>query len=251
MSTDTLTQIKTAIGTGDTNTARHLLRDQLKQEPNADLYYYASQVALDNEQKVEFLEKAIALDPFHTEAQAQFKALTQTFDDADFGRLETAREVMERALYNKKPYEANPQAYDLATFWARLLAYIIDYIVVLVLQLASGFLLGLAVGPFLQTSEQLATLQSFAIIISLVVITGYYTVGLVQGNGQTLGKRLMKIRVIRMEGDKLTIGHAILRNIIGYLLSAIFLVIGFLWVFTDKDKQAWHDKLVSTVVVQE
>jgi hypothetical protein len=62
-----LNGIRSAIGHADVDKARELLRDAL-QNPTADTYYLASQVALNTSQQVQFLEKAIELDPFHQEA---------------------------------------------------------------------------------------------------------------------------------------------------------------------------------------
>jgi hypothetical protein len=71
-------QIKAAIDSFDTSHARELLRDAMK-EADAETFYLASRVALDDDQKQEFLEKAVALDPFHEKARAalkQFKSAT-------------------------------------------------------------------------------------------------------------------------------------------------------------------------------
>jgi hypothetical protein len=70
--TDRLTRIREAIDTFDIELARELLREELKSYPSAEAYYLAAQVALNDNQKKSFLEKAIELDPFHAAAhQAQ------------------------------------------------------------------------------------------------------------------------------------------------------------------------------------
>ncbi len=68
------TQIKEAIDSFDMSHARELLRDAMK-EANAETYYLASLVALDDDQKREFLEKAVALDPFHEKARQSLKQM--------------------------------------------------------------------------------------------------------------------------------------------------------------------------------
>ncbi|MBI1259440.1 MAG: hypothetical protein GC204_18385 [Chloroflexi bacterium] len=65
-------EIKAAIDASDVNRARQLLRDALK-EADAETYYLASQVAVDDEQRREFLEKAVELDPFHGGARTALK----------------------------------------------------------------------------------------------------------------------------------------------------------------------------------
>lgn len=66
MNTD-LQKVKNAIDSFDYDEARNLLKPMLK-NPNADILYLASMVALDQEQAKEFLEQAVKLDPFHKSA---------------------------------------------------------------------------------------------------------------------------------------------------------------------------------------
>lgn len=72
----------------------------------------------------------------------------------------------------------------------------------------------------------------------------------VNWNGQTLGKKLMKIKVVREDGQKLDYATAVVRYL-GYILSALALCLGYLWVLWDEKKQGWHDKIAKTLVVKE
>lgn len=65
--------------------------------------------------------------------------------------------------------------------------------------------------------------------------------------GQTLGKRLMDLKIIRVSGDPITPGLAFLRWT-GYFLS-FFFFLGFIWIALDPKKQGWHDKIAGTLVV--
>jgi len=68
--------------------------------------------------------------------------------------------------------------------------------------------------------------------------------------GQTPGKLLMGVRIARTNGQRLTIGRALLRYL-GYWLSAIPLGLGFFWVLVDDQRQGWHDKLAGTYVIYD
>ncbi|MCL4253586.1 MAG: hypothetical protein KJ043_07395 [Anaerolineae bacterium] len=57
-------QIRAKIDSFDLDGARQLLRQALN-EADAETYYLASQVALNDNQKRDFLQKAVQLDPFH------------------------------------------------------------------------------------------------------------------------------------------------------------------------------------------
>ncbi|MBX3086385.1 MAG: hypothetical protein KF716_32410 [Anaerolineae bacterium] len=68
-------EIKNAIDSFDIERARTLLREALK-NPDAETYYLASQVALNDEQKTEFLTKALNLDPAHRNARLALDKLS-------------------------------------------------------------------------------------------------------------------------------------------------------------------------------
>jgi uncharacterized RDD family membrane protein YckC len=66
--------------------------------------------------------------------------------------------------------------------------------------------------------------------------------------GQTPGKMLMGVRVVRLDAQPLTVGTALVRYLCLWL-SALPLGLGFLWVLADDRRQAWHDKVASTCVI--
>jgi uncharacterized RDD family membrane protein YckC len=67
--------------------------------------------------------------------------------------------------------------------------------------------------------------------------------------GQTVGKKLLNIRVIDFAtGGPIGHGRAFLRWL-GRILSGIPLLLGYLWMLWDKEKQTWHDKIANCVVV--
>ncbi len=68
-------------------------------------------------------------------------------------------------------------------------------------------------------------------------------------SGQTVGKRAMSIRVIDSDtGGAIGTGRAVVRYFARWL-SAIPCLLGYFWMLWDSDKQTWHDKLSSAVVV--
>ncbi len=103
-------------------------------------------------------------------------------------------------------------------------------------------------------------LMAVSMPFALVDIGAYYAVStaigilyftLMEGGsrGQTVGKRAMGIRVIdSSHGGSIGYGRAFVRYI-GRLLSSIVLFIGYLWMLWDEQKQTWHDKLASDLVV--
>jgi len=78
----------------------------------------------------------------------------------------------------------------------------------------------------------------------------YLTVILSWWKGQTVGKRLMKIRVVRLDGEPITWWIAFERAG-GYAAGFATGLLGFAQVFWDANRQAIHDRIVGTVVVQD
>jgi uncharacterized RDD family membrane protein YckC len=125
---------------------------------------------------------------------------------------------------------------------ARLVAYIVDIIIVSVLCIVlSAVAVALAV-----TIPILAILPILAVIVVPLVYFPYYW----SRTGQTPGMKMMAITVVRdRDGGPVTSGQAILR-LVGYWVSGLFFGLGYLWIFIDKRRRAWHDLIAGTVVIE-
>ncbi|MCI0439208.1 MAG: RDD family protein, partial [Chloroflexi bacterium] len=92
------------------------------------------------------------------------------------------------------------------------------------------------------------------------LIIGYIVWSLiVYARGQTPGKQLMGIRAVRIDGAEAGWGLTFVREflikgvVFGFIsgfTGGIFGLVNYLWPFADRDQQAIHDKVVSTLVVQ-
>jgi len=78
--------------------------------------------------------------------------------------------------------------------------------------------------------------------------TVYMTILLSWWKGQTVGKRLMGIRVLRLDGEPITWWTAFERAG-GYAAGFATGLLGFAQVIWDANRQAIHDRIVGTVVV--
>ena len=68
-------------------------------------------------------------------------------------------------------------------------------------------------------------------------------------SGQTLGKMLTGLKVLKTDGKKPSFGSLLLRHLIGYPLTALTLGLGFLPAVFGQKGRALHDYLSGTVVV--
>jgi hypothetical protein len=78
----------------------------------------------------------------------------------------------------------------------------------------------------------------------------YFTAMLVLMHGQTPGKKLLGIRVIRLDGKPIT-GWIAFERFGGYAASAATGLLGFAQILWDRNRQALHDKATETVVIRE
>jgi uncharacterized RDD family membrane protein YckC len=129
-----------------------------------------------------------------------------------------------------------------AGFVPRLAAYLTDTLVVLVLSSFYGFLIGLLF------NHLTCGLQVLLLGAGVLGACAYYPYFWVR-SGQTPGKRLLHLKVVRCDGQPLSWGTAIGRYL-GYIVSALPLYLGFLWILWDRNKQGFHDKIAGTVVVR-
>jgi uncharacterized RDD family membrane protein YckC len=93
------------------------------------------------------------------------------------------------------------------------------------------------------------TLKGAGEALSLVLVFAYFTYFEGGPRGQTPGKQALGIRVVSFDtGGPIGYGRGFIR-MIGRYLSALVLYLGYFWMLWDGEKQCWHDKLASDVVV--
>ena len=119
-----------------------------------------------------------------------------------------------------------------AGFWLRFVAIIIDFIIV-------GFVSGI-LGSII---------PSMSGIINLLVWGGYYVYLESSEYQGTVGKILLGLKVTDLKGNRITPQVATIR-FFGRILSGIILGIGYLMAAFTEKKQALHDIVAGTLVIQ-
>jgi uncharacterized RDD family membrane protein YckC len=85
---------------------------------------------------------------------------------------------------------------------------------------------------------------------AILVLTFFLYLWWGNATGQSIGKSSLRLQVVDKDtGQPLGVWRGLLRTLF-YIPSALILFLGFLSVIWDKDKQAWHDKVARSVVVQ-
>lgn len=67
--------------------------------------------------------------------------------------------------------------------------------------------------------------------------------------GQTLGMRTWRLRLVSVDGGRVTWRQAAAR-FFGACLSGIALGAGFLWALGDPERRTWHDRLSRTAITE-
>jgi uncharacterized RDD family membrane protein YckC len=132
-----------------------------------------------------------------------------------------------------------------AGFLIRFVASVIDGIIFNILFVAMNQIF-IGKSAVASPVKALAFVLLYQMMISFLIycLPLYY-------NGQTLGKKLLKIKVIPVDGQKmLSMNQILKREWLGKFLSLIVFMIGFIWAKFDKKSQAWHDKIAKTYVVK-
>ena len=144
------------------------------------------------------------------------------------------------------PYATGPQVVVVppnqmrfAGWWRRLLAMLIDSILIVLLSVVVGAILSF-----------IPVLGWIADVILPIVFPLLYYVMLESGKSQaTLGKQMLGMKVVDLQGRAISGGTAFGRNI-GKVVSSLALFIGwFMPIFSSK-KQAMHDMMAGTVVIK-
>jgi uncharacterized RDD family membrane protein YckC len=135
-------------------------------------------------------------------------------------------------------------SHDYASFWQRAVAFLVDWLIVVVISMP---VIVVAFGAEYFSLDPVR--RSGDLLIALVV--GAAIVWFWRSYGATPGKLAVGVKIVDVQTGKAPSTGRLVLRLICYLLSALPLYLGFLWVAVDRRKQGWHDKIAGTIVVQE
>ena len=125
----------------------------------------------------------------------------------------------------------DPQTYELASISKRFFASFLDGLILI-------FTVGILAMLLADRNLAIDVLGQFI----------YYWYFWTRWEGQTPGKRVMNIRIVKGDGSPIN-GVDVLVRYMGYTISSLFLGLGYFWAIFDSKNQAWHDKLAGTYVI--
>jgi uncharacterized RDD family membrane protein YckC len=86
-------------------------------------------------------------------------------------------------------------------------------------------------------------------LYAFVLVVGYYIV-CESATGATLGKRIVGIRVVGEDGEHVTFGAAVVRNLLRFVDALFFYFVGFIFAILSTRGQRLGDRAAHTIVVR-
>jgi len=139
--------------------------------------------------------------------------------------------------------------YEAATLWERLIATMIDGIIVLALYL---FLMMLVLSA--NDSELINTDRGWFIFLGFLPVVGfmlYNFLSEVLANGQSWGKKAMGVKVIRLDGKEAGLSDSLLRAVF-YLVDGVMTlgILGSILISSTAKRQRLGDMTANTTVIK-
>jgi uncharacterized RDD family membrane protein YckC len=156
-----------------------------------------------------------------------------------------AHEVAElRALFGFKKQANIPQYFG--SFDQRLTASALDWFFVLLVCVPIAFIVSVFVTD---KAQRIVIAISLAFIVPLVKII-YHIVMECSAKQATVGKQLIRIKVCDLEGNRISFGRSLWRNV-AKLFSVAPFFLGYIFSFFNKTQQCMHDMLAGTLVMKD
>lgn len=149
---------------------------------------------------------------------------------------------------------AEGMIFEYAGFWRRFLAFLFDWLILLMVTTALSLSLrgipGLGFGPeaFAYSSSRHAGGPA-GFFVSIILAWLYYAIPESSKWQATPGKMIAGIQVVDLEGTRISFPRATLRHF-GKILSALIFFIGFLMIGFTRKKQGLHDMIARCLVIK-
>jgi len=156
-----------------------------------------------------------------------------------------AHEIAElRELFGFGKQTIMPQYF--ASFDQRLLASALDWFFISGACILVAFFTTLFVKD---TAVRAVIALSLLVVIPFVKLI-YHIIMECTAKQATFGKHILRIKVCDMQGNRISLGHSIGRNL-AKLFSVLPLFIGYLFSFFNKQQQCIHDMIAGTLVMKD
>lgn len=126
----------------------------------------------------------------------------------------------------------------------RIMAFFFDILIPTILFCGLYFPLLIFLGqdqPMIVLAVPLGVISIFSLLQLILLFS----------SGQTIGKKLMGIKIIRVDYEKAGFGTLLMREIVGRMVCALTINIGYLIILFNPERRGLHDKIAGTIVVKK
>lgn len=134
-----------------------------------------------------------------------------------------------------------------AQIFKRIIAYLIDNII---LFFSFGFFNFLFFGSWFRHIKNFKFFATDWVCLSFVLIYFLYFIIFEALFAQTIGKYIVKIKVVNEKGDKISFYTSFLRNILRLIDGIGFYIIGLLFIIKSKKNQRLGDRMAKSFVIK-
>jgi uncharacterized RDD family membrane protein YckC len=141
-----------------------------------------------------------------------------------------------------------------ASFWQRVGAYLIDFLLITAVTCPIGMAMGAfaaVAGRSGDDGAQAASLAMQMIVNAISIVAGWLYFALLESSSWqgTVGKKILGIRVADEDGHRIGFGRATGRYF-AKIISSLICLIGFIMAAFTEKQQGLHDMIAGTLVLQ-
>jgi uncharacterized RDD family membrane protein YckC len=138
--------------------------------------------------------------------------------------------------------------YEIAGIGSRFLAQLIDIVAISIIELVIT-ILAISIGALSNAGQVAALIE---LLLTFALLAGYFLISEAAWNGQTLGKRSMRLRVVGDLGQPLSLAQSAIRNLVRIVdFLPFFYGIGIVAMFLNRRSKRIGDFAAGTLVVRD
>ena len=146
-------------------------------------------------------------------------------------------------MHQPKKSISETEEYFSASLFVRIAAMVYDGLLILAMWMVIT-IIAIAINDGTAVEAGNPILSSILFITFFAFYAKFWTHG-----GQTLGMRAWRLKIVNVQQGQITLVQCLLRLVMAVIGLAAF-GLGYIWVFIDKDKLAWHDRFSYTRIVR-
>lgn len=169
-------------------------------------------------------------------------------------KIKEAENLAKQKVGRDEDSNSSPIQDNYAGTGMRILAYFIDWVSIFVISFVFGFALSIVslILTILLGTSSLAAAGASALYAFTLVTPLIYFIVLESRYGRTLGKKILDLKVVKVDGGDIGMKESSIRNLLRVVDEAVSLfLIGIISIMISDRSQRVGDRVAGTVVIKE